>query len=226
MNNLQAAPAGRQVNQYLQNQLNRAPSLLRTYTQDKQGNKYLTRNMFIRVEKIIKDFIAGQREIRVVNELGADLCSVFDEHQKILGVPFEKLDRNLFIFIDEIHFDKRWAVALKTIYDRSKRIFVVFCTGSSALSLQGTTDLARRVVFEKLYPMNFTEYMLLKTGYESIKDKNRHHQISRKRVKRWGAFTHFNQSADRQSGGKGFTELRQIRYRYLSHDQKHSFAGC
>lgn len=60
---------------------------------------------------------------------------------------------------------------LKTIYDRSKRAFVV-CTGSSALSLQSTGDLARRVVFEKLYPMNFTEYMLLKTKYESIKDKN------------------------------------------------------
>lgn len=201
MNNLQ-------VNQYLQNQLNRAPSLLRTYTQDEQGNKYLNRNMFIRVAKLINDFISGEKEVRmvsipglrgvgkttllaqlflkffpefsqdmlyisadqVVNGLGADLYSVFEEYQKILGVPFEKLDRNLFIFIDEIHFDKKWTAVLKSIYDRSKRIFVV-CTGSSALSLQSTTDLARRVVFEKLYPMNFTEYMLLKTKYESIKDK-------------------------------------------------------
>ncbi len=201
MNNLQ-------VNQYLQNQLNRAPSLLKTYIQDEQGNKYLTRNMFIRVEKLINDFVGGEREIRmvsipglrgvgkttllaqlflqffpryskdmlyisadqVVNELGADLYSVFEEYQKILGVAFEKLDRNLFIFIDEIHFDKKWTAVLKSIYDRSKRIFVV-CTGSSALSLQSTTDLARRVVFEKLYPMNFTEYMLLKTKYESIKNE-------------------------------------------------------
>ena len=197
-----------QVSQYLQNQLNRAPSLLKTYTQDEQGNKYLKRNMFIRVEKIINDFIAGQKEVRmvsipglrgvgkttllaqlflqffpryskdmlyisadqVVNELRADLYSVFEEYQKILGIPFEKLDRNLFIFIDEIHFDKKLTAVLKTIYDRSKRVFVV-CTGSSALSLQSTTDLARRVVFEKLYPMNFTEYMLLKTRYESIKDR-------------------------------------------------------
>lgn len=201
MNNLQ-------VNQYLQNQLNRAPSLLKTYTQDEQGNKYLTRNMFIRVEKLINNFIAGQHEIRmvsipglrgvgkttllaqlflqffpryskdmlyisadqVINELGADLYSVFEEYQKILGIPFEKLDRNLFIFIDEIHFDKKWTAVLKTIYDRSKKIFVI-CTGSSALSLQSTTDLARRVVFEKLYPMSFTEYILLKTRYEFIKDK-------------------------------------------------------
>ncbi len=197
-----------QVNQYLQNQLSRAPSLLKTYTQDEQGNKYLARNMFLRVEKLINDFINGEKEVRmvsipglrgvgkttllaqlflkfyphypkdmlyisadqVVNELGADLYSVFEEYQKIMSVPFEKLDHNLFIFIDEIHFDKKWTAVLKSIYDRSKRIFVV-CTGSSALSLQSTTDLARRVVFEKLYPMNFTEYMLLKTKYESVKNK-------------------------------------------------------
>ena len=208
MNNVQAVPAGRQVNQYLQNQINRAPFLLKTYTQDEQGNTYLARNMFIRIEKLINDFTHGEKEVRmvsipglrgvgkttllaqlfleffpryskdmlyisadqVVNELGADLYSVFEEYQKILGVAFEKLDRNLFIFIDEIHFDKKWTAVLKSIYDRSKRIFVV-CTGSSALSLQSTTDLARRVVFEKLYPMNFSEYMLLKTKYESIKDK-------------------------------------------------------
>ena len=67
MNNLQAMPAGRQVNQYLQNQLSRAPFLLKTYTQDEQGNKYLARNMFIRVEKLINDFISGEKEVRMVS---------------------------------------------------------------------------------------------------------------------------------------------------------------
>jgi uncharacterized protein len=196
-----------QINQYLQNQINRAPALLRAYAQDDQGSKYLPRNMFIRVEKTIKDFIEGQKEIRivsipglrgvgkttllaqlflnffpryskdmlyisadqVVNELNSDLYSVFQEYQKIIGTSFEKLDHDLFIFIDEIHFDKKWASALKTIYDKSKKVFIV-CTGSSALSLQSTTDLARRVIFERLYPMNFTEYILLKTKYEFSKD--------------------------------------------------------
>lgn len=197
-----------QVNRYLQNQLNRAPALLRTYTQDVQGNKYLTRTMYIRVQKLLNDFIAGEKEVRivsipglrgvgkttllaqlylayfsrfskdmlyvsadqVVNELGSDLYTVLEEYQKITGIAIEKLDHDVFLFIDEIHFDKKWTHVLKTLYDRSKRIFVV-CTGSSALSLQSTTDLARRVVFEKLYPMNFTEYMLLKTRYDSFKDK-------------------------------------------------------
>ena len=197
-----------QINQYLQNQLSRSPALLSTYVQDEQGNKYLTRSMFIRVQKLMRGFIEGQREIRivsipglrgvgkttllaqlfleffpryskdmlyisadqVVNEFRSDLYSVFREYQKILGTSFEKLDRDLFVFIDEIHFDRKWASVLKAIYDKSKRVFIV-CTGSSALSLQSTTDLARRVVFERLYPMSFAEYILLKTRYESSKDK-------------------------------------------------------
>lgn len=196
-----------QINQYLQNQLSRAPFLLKTYTQNERGDKYLARNMFVRVEKLMNDFISGEKEIRIVsipglrgvgkttllaqlflkfyprfsknmlyistdqiiNELGSDLYTVFDEYQNVLGVSFEKTDHDLFIFIDEIHFDKKWAAVLKSIYDRSKRVFIV-CTGSSALSLQSNADLARRIVFEKLYPMNFTEYMLLKTKYESIKN--------------------------------------------------------
>lgn len=200
MNNLQ-------INQYLQNQINRSPALLKTYAQDEQGNKYLARSMFIKVQKLMRDFIDGQREIRmvsipglrgvgkttllaqlfleffpsypqrmlyisvdqVVNELRSDLYSVFQEYQKIIDTSFEKLDRDLFIFIDEIHFDNKWASVLKAIYDKSKRVFVV-CTGSSALLLQSTADLARRIIFERLYPMSFIEYILLKTRYEASKD--------------------------------------------------------
>lgn len=200
MNNLQ-------VNQFLQNQISYAPALLRTYAQDELSNKYLKRNIFIRVKKLLNDFVAGQRELRmvaipglrgvgkttllaqlflelfprypkemlyisadqVVRHLRSDLYTVFEEYQKILGTSFERLDKEIFVFIDEIHFDKSWPNVLKTIYDRSKKVFVV-CTGSSALSLQSTPDLARRVIFEKLYPMNFTEYVLLKTKYMSTKD--------------------------------------------------------
>ena len=126
MNNTKNVSSGSQINQYIQNQLSRAPSLLKAYIQDEQGNKYLTRNMFIRVEKLMNDFINGEKEIRivsipglrgvgkttllaqlffkfyphyskdllyistdqVVNELGTDLYTIFDEYQKILGVAF------------------------------------------------------------------------------------------------------------------------------------------
>lgn len=193
------------ISQYVQNQLSRAPILLQSYTQDERGNKYLTRNIFIRLQKLVRDFSERQQEIRIVampglrgvgkttllaqlymdlyahqskdllyisvdqivNVLNSDLNTVLEEYQRILGSSFEALNHKLFIFIDEIHFDKKWASILKMLHDRSKNVFVV-CTGSSALSLQSTPDLARRVVFEKLYPMNFTEYVLLKTKYLSL----------------------------------------------------------
>jgi len=192
------------INQYLRNQLGRASILLQKYTQDENGNNYLPRSIFVRVKKLVDDYIDGQRELRIVaipglrgvgkttllaqvfmslykqhpenllyisadqisNVLGSDLDETFEEYQKILGSSLEALDKRVFVFIDEIHFDPKWPSILKMIYDRTKNLFVI-CTGSSALSLQSTTDLARRVVFEPLYPMNFTEYMLLKTQYQA-----------------------------------------------------------
>jgi len=180
------------INQYVQNQLSRAPLLLQSYTHDEQGNKYLTRNAFIRLQKLMRDFDQGQQEIRivaipglrgvgkttllaqlymdlypqqpanlfylstdqVVNVLNSDLNTVLEEYQSITGNSFEALSHKVYLFIDEIHFDKKWASILKMIYDRSKNIFVI-CTGSSALSLQSTPDLARRVILEKLYPIKF-----------------------------------------------------------------------
>jgi len=197
------------IHQYIQNQLSRAPSLLRSYVQDESGHQYIARNIFIRLKKMADDFIKGEREIRIVaipglrgvgkttilaqlflelfskhqsellyistdqvtNILGTDLKTVLEEYQNILGTSFEELDKKIFIFIDEIHYDKNWPAILKSIYDRSKNVFV-FCTGSSALSLQSTTDLARRVIFEKLYPLNFVEYILLQTRTLSSKGKD------------------------------------------------------
>lgn len=197
------------VHQYVQNQLSRAPSLLRSYIQDEFDNKYLPRNIFIRIKKDLNDFLGGEKEIRIIavpglrgvgkttllaqlflelfpkyqkellyvsvdqvnNILRSDLQTVLEEYQNILGTSFEKLDKNIFIFIDEIHYDKSWPSILKSVYDRSKNVFII-CTGSSALSLQSTPDLARRMIFEKLYPMSFTEYILLKTRNLSSKDKD------------------------------------------------------
>ena len=196
------------ISQYIQNQITRAPFVLRSYTQDDAGNRYLSRNIFIRIKKLINDFLRGEKEIRIiavpglrgvgkttllaqlfldlfpnqqkellyisvdqiVNILRSDLYTILEEYQKVIGTSFEKLNNNLFIFIDEIHFDANWPSVLKSVYDKSKKVFVI-CTGSSALSLQSTADLARRIIFEKLYPMNFTEYILLKTKYSSIQNK-------------------------------------------------------
>lgn len=72
-----------------------------------------------------------------------------------------KLEEPLFIFIDESHYDKEWSSAGKILYDQSKKIFMIF-TGSSALDLEINVDAARRTKKESIFPINFSEYLLLK----------------------------------------------------------------
>lgn len=104
----------------------------------------------------------------VTQILGATLVDTINVYEEILGTPFERLDKPLFIFLDEVHYDKKWGVLLKTIFDRSKKVFVI-ATGSSALTIQQNPDVARRAITEKLYPMSLTEYMKIKRGKFEIK---------------------------------------------------------
>lgn len=97
-----------------------------------------------------------------VERLGLSLGDILQAYEYILGHSFESQKEKIFIFIDEVQTDKNWAVTLKTyLYDKNKNIFVV-CTGSSAVSLQTNADVARRADFEKLYPMNFCEFQMIK----------------------------------------------------------------
>jgi len=190
------------IKEYIQSQLSRAPLLLKSLVQDEQGKAYIQRRIILRIRKYVQDFIAGNRESRlivipglrgvgkttllaqiyfelieakkevlyisvdeIVNLLGSDIYTSLKEYERLLGVSFEGLDRDVFLLIDEVHFDKKWQSVLKTIFDKSRRVFVI-CTGSSALSLQSTPDLARRAQLEKMYPMNFTESLLMKTNID------------------------------------------------------------
>jgi predicted AAA+ superfamily ATPase len=71
------------------------------------------------------------------------------------------LDKELFIFIDESHYDNSWSQVGKILFDKSEKIFMIF-TGSSAISLEMNVDAARRVKKQPIFPMNFSEYLLLK----------------------------------------------------------------
>lgn len=97
----------------------------------------------------------------VRNVLNVSLAEVLEVYEEILGSVFEQLKSEVYLFIDEIHYDPEWSSVLKTIYDRTKKAFII-CTGSSALSIQGNPDVSRRIVLQKLYPTSFTEYQLLK----------------------------------------------------------------
>ncbi|OIP59097.1 MAG: hypothetical protein CO143_02880 [Candidatus Moranbacteria bacterium CG_4_9_14_3_um_filter_45_14] len=105
---------------------------------------------------------------QVTGVFGVSLKDILSVYEEMLGTPFEKLEEPVFLFLDEVQYDEKWGLLLKTIYDRSKKVFIV-ATGSSALSLQASPDVARRAIFEKLYPMSFPEYIKIKNQKTEIK---------------------------------------------------------
>lgn len=105
----------------------------------------------------------------VVNVLGSSLKDVLAAYERILGENFEKLTKPLFIFIDEAQYDPKWASVLKSVYDRSNKVFVI-CSGSSAVSLQTNPDVIRRAIFEKLFPTSFCEFLMIKEDKYPVTD--------------------------------------------------------
>lgn len=105
---------------------------------------------------------------QVTQILGVTLEEVLTTYEELLGTVFERLNKPTLIFLDEIQYDKKWAIVLKTIFDRSTKVFI-FATGSSALSLQTNPDVARRAISEKLFPMSFTEFIKIKDNKYEIK---------------------------------------------------------
>ncbi|MHA1868830.1 MAG: ATP-binding protein [Candidatus Heimdallarchaeaceae archaeon] len=93
--------------------------------------------------------------------LQSNLYEMIEIYETIRGESIESIKDKIFLFIDEAHYDKNWDTTLKTIFDRSKNIFIIV-TGSSALALQTSADSARRMQIEKLFPLTFIEYMKLK----------------------------------------------------------------
>jgi uncharacterized protein len=99
-----------------------------------------------------------------VHTIGATIQEFISACETYLGASFESYDGPIAIFLDEVQYLENWAVGIKTVVDRSKRIFV-FCTGSSALSLQTDTNVARRIDVIKLHPLCFTEFVMIKQAH-------------------------------------------------------------
>lgn len=100
----------------------------------------------------------------VVELLGAGLKDVLTCYETILGVSFEESNEPIIILVDEAHRDPKWASVLTSLYNKAKNVFIV-CSGSSAVLLQNQReDLGRRTIFEKLYPLCFTEFAMIKNN--------------------------------------------------------------
>ena len=111
----------------------------------------------------------------VTSTFNCTLNDVLTAYEKIIGQNFEALDHNVFLFLDEIQYDPKWATTLKILRDKSEKV-LVFCSGSSAVSLNTNADLARRAVIERLFPTSFPEYIMIQNNVfplTGMKDKLR-----------------------------------------------------
>ncbi|MBU0760367.1 MAG: AAA family ATPase [Nanoarchaeota archaeon] len=114
------------------------------------------------VKKIEQDRILYFSTDELKAYLGRGILEVIDVFIKeIHKTTFTSLDKEIFIFIDESHFDPKWSEAAKIIFDKTKKIFLIF-TGSSALNLELSVDAARRTKKEIVFPLNFGEYISLR----------------------------------------------------------------
>lgn len=92
----------------------------------------------------------------------ADVVNTFI--QEVHRTSLVNLDQEIFILIDEAHFDREWDQVAKIVFDQSKKVFLIV-TGSSALNLELSVDAARRAKREVMFPMNFSEYLILKHDF-------------------------------------------------------------
>jgi len=119
--------------------------------------RYLTEEMRVSQNSVL--YIPCDEVVGIVGSRISDVIRTYFE--KVLRKSPEILDDNVYILIDEAHFDKFWQTTVKVLYDRSRKVFIVV-TGSSSVAMEVSPDLARRAEKEFVFPLNFSEYLLLK----------------------------------------------------------------
>jgi len=92
------------------------------------------------------------------------LNDFFKFFERINNFDFVSLDRKVILLLDEIHFDERWSLFLKVLFDSTKghKNLLVIATGSSAINLKISADLMRRSKIAEIFPMKFNEYLVLR----------------------------------------------------------------
>jgi len=104
----------------------------------------------------------------ITETLGSNISEVVSVFEELLSSN-HNLDKPLFLFLDEVQYDEKWGASLKSVYDRSQNVFI-FSTGSAAALINSNPDLARRTIYEKIYPLSFTEFIKINTI--NMKQKN------------------------------------------------------
>ena len=92
--------------------------------------------------------------------IGAEMDDVVKALEHQLGQPLPEASQPVFILLDEVHSLPKWSLAIKILYDRCPRIFIV-CTSSSALALWTNPDIGRRAQYVQIEPLSLPEANLI-----------------------------------------------------------------
>ncbi|MDO5825404.1 MAG: AAA family ATPase [Methanosphaera sp.] len=104
-------------------------------------------------------------DLNAINEV--NLKEVIEEYlQDVHNTTPALLNKQVFILIDEAHYDKNWDLHVKLIYDKSPNIFMML-SGSSSLHLDFNADVARRLKIHEILPLNYTQHLKLKYDYDA-----------------------------------------------------------
>jgi len=97
---------------------------------------------------------------------GISLHDFFNYYQERNDIRFVDLNKKHLILLDEVHYDEKWGLFLKNIFDATKshKNILIIAAGSSALRIKLNPDLSRRSLAEELYPLKFGEYAILKNN--------------------------------------------------------------
>ncbi|MDO8512643.1 MAG: AAA family ATPase [bacterium] len=111
------------------------------------------------VKKDARVFFLSVEDLRNYFDVGIN--EIISAYEKIIGENLESIKKPILFFLDEVQTDPKWAVTMKSIFERTNNVFLCV-TGSSAIILQSTPDIARRAIFEPMTPMCFGEYQMIK----------------------------------------------------------------
>jgi len=102
------------------------------------------------------------------NDKMSDILDIY--FNEILGEIVTKLNEKVYIFIDEVHFIKKWQNYLKTCVDRKYNIKFII-TGSSSLHLfkDARESLFGRIQNIYVLPLTFPEFLNFNRTYVSNK---------------------------------------------------------
>lgn len=102
------------------------------------------------------------------------LNEFFKFFEKINNLKFVELEKKTLLLLDEVHYDEKWGLFLKVLFDTIKghKNLLVITTGSSAINIKMNPDLARRATVIEFFPMKFSEYLALKYRIFPVKNQS------------------------------------------------------